>query len=212
MKRAGWRPRRSNAEKAPAGSVMMAWSLCMATKGKGPPVNHAAPDERQLFEQAMAGVRPLRQRGSTAPTPLDVTMPEPMAPPTTPREDPPPPLVDGPSVRGRASGVSETTLKQLAKGAFPIEGTCNLHGYREVTARHRIETFLAEARRAQRRAVAVVCGRGLHSGPLGPVLRRVCLEELSKHMAKGSILAVSSAPPKFGGDGAFLILLPRDRA
>jgi len=183
----------------------------MSTKGSRSDSEDILAEERRLFEQAMSDVRPLKNRGTASPTSLDGKTPVPATTRTLSAVEPSPALVDGPQVRGRTGGVSEATLWDLAKGEFPVDGTCNLHGYREGTARRRIESFVRESREAKRRVVAVVCGRGLHSGPLGPVLRQVCLEELSKHMAKGSVLAVASAPPRLGGEGALLVLLRKDR-
>ena len=52
----------------------------------------------------------------------------------------------------------------------------------------------------------VVCGRGMHSGVDGPVLPDVAIERLSEELAE-HVLAFCSAPRKWGGDGALLVML-----
>ena len=128
----------------------------MSSQGNGPDKNDVLSEERRLFEQAMSDVRPLKNRGTFPPTCLEGKTPAPATTRSLPAVEAPPALVDGPKVRGRAAGVSETTLRALAKGEFPVDGTCNLHGYREDTARRRIESFIRESRQANRRVVAVV--------------------------------------------------------
>jgi DNA-nicking Smr family endonuclease len=57
--------------------------------------------------------------------------------------------------------------------------------------------------------VLVICGRGLHSGGDGPVLRDVAINVLCGRPARTHVLAFSTAAPTRGGDGALAILLRR---
>jgi DNA-nicking Smr family endonuclease len=52
-----------------------------------------------------------------------------------------------------------------------------------------------------------VTGRGLRSGPAGPVLRGEVLERLTTEPVCRGVLAIQSAPPSLGGPGALLVLL-----
>ena len=54
--------------------------------------------------------------------------------------------------------------------------------------------------------VADVCGKGLHSGLEGPVLPDVVIERLSEELAQ-HVLAFCTAPRRWGGSGALLVML-----
>jgi DNA-nicking Smr family endonuclease len=113
------------------------------------------------------------------------------------------------SITGASHGVSRETLRDLARGDIRAEATCDLHGLGVEAARRRIQQFLRDSAAAGRRAVLVICGRGLHSGGEGSVLREVVVSELCNHRAREHVLAFSTATPARGGDGALAILLRR---
>ena len=62
------------------------------------------------------------------------------------------------------------------------------------------------ARRDGLGCVLIVCGRGLHSGLEGPVLPDVAIERLSEELAY-YVLAFCTAPRRWGGEGALLVML-----
>ena len=113
------------------------------------------------------------------------------------------------TITGASHGVSRETLRALARGEIRAESTCDLHGFGAEAARHRIQQWVRESAVAGRRAVLVICGRGLHSGGEGPVLRDVAVSELCSSALRSRVLAFSSASPSRGGDGALAILLRR---
>jgi DNA-nicking Smr family endonuclease len=170
----------------------------------------ALEEERKLYEREMAGVRPLRSGG---PEVVFERNPPSSSRPTAGAD----PRVIKPTVNiekngrvwGRGAGVSETTMRSLAKGEFPVAATCDLHGYRDETARRRVKSFLTESQQRGRHVVLVICGRGLHSGPLPSVLRQATLDVVGKAMGDGLVLAAVSAPPAHGGEGAVLVMLQR---
>jgi len=166
-------------------------------------------DERKLFERELAGVRPL-------PGPARVA--------SAPRRDRP--VSAGHARKGAASldlsaqwqggrvsgaviGISHATLASLARGERAFEATCDLHSLSAELALHRVERFITESAHAGRRAVLVICGRGLHSGRAGPVLKKVLVDALCKPPLRARVLAFTSAPPARGGEGALAILLRR---
>lgn len=179
----------------------------MATQ-KLNPQEVALEEERKLFEREMAGVRPLTLGG---PEVIFERHPDSRKP--QPREGGHRPSTQmtieekNGQIWGHADGVSQATMRKLAKGEFPVSATCNLHGYRKETARHRVSHFLMESQQGGRHVVLIVCGRGLHSGQLPPVLRSVALDVLGKAIRDGLVLAVVQAPPRLGGEGAWLVML-----
>jgi DNA-nicking Smr family endonuclease len=113
------------------------------------------------------------------------------------------------TITGASHGVSRETLRALARGEIRAESTCDLHGLGAEVARHRIQHWVRESAVAGRRAVLVICGRGLHSGGEGPVLRDVAVSELCSSALRSHVVAFSTASPSRGGDGALAILLRR---
>jgi DNA-nicking Smr family endonuclease len=161
-------------------------------------------EERQLFEREFAGVAPL---GGGERVPV---APEPASPGRLPgagkREGKTITLTsEADSIQGAAYGVSHETLHKLARGQIRIEKTCDLHGLAAQVARHTCERFVVESARNGLRAVLIVCGRGLHSGAEGPVLRNVVVDVLRS--ARQHVLGFTSLPPERGGAGALAVLL-----
>jgi DNA-nicking Smr family endonuclease len=181
------------------------------SKGKGkpssPPPATPQDEERRLYEREYASVRPLPPGPTRIPLVPGAARSHGAA---TQRMQP----TDGIAVRrhhglvtGATPGVSRQTVRMLGRGELPVEATCDLHGMRAEPARGRLARFIEDSVRSGRRAVLVVCGRGLHSGPLGPVLLEVAIEVLAS--AHPQVLAFTSAPPRQGGEGALMVLLRR---
>jgi DNA-nicking Smr family endonuclease len=169
-------------------------------------------EERQLFEKEFADVAPLR-KGSDRVLPVAGAV-EPKAEVAGAKRE----LRAGAGlvvdrqdgmITGASHGVSRETLRELARGEIRAESTCDLHGFDAESARRRIQQFVRDSAVAGRRAVLVICGRGLHSGSEGPVLREVAVRELCSRQARAHVLAFSTASPARGGDGALAILLRR---
>jgi DNA-nicking Smr family endonuclease len=200
---------------------------------KAPPPRPAAPPpplrktqeeaDQELFLQALDGVRPLSRR----------------PPVTTPRgklEEPELKLPDrtgedaealaqlaemvsgqgdfdlteeGALLEGSAKGLDARLLRSLRRGDFPMEGQLDLHGKSQADARDALERYLSEARRAGRRCVLVVHGKGLNSPDNVSVLK----EQMSWWLTQGRlgrmVLAFTTARPQDGGAGALYVLLRR---
>jgi DNA-nicking Smr family endonuclease len=157
--------------------------------------------ERQLFEEAMQGVRRI-EMPNLAPE-IQGRRKAPAA--ETPQNDD-----TAPTRRERDSrkpGIQESVLRNLRNGRIPIEAQLDLHGLTQPEAKTALETFLSQSQAADRqRAVRVIHGKG-HGSPEGKsALREVVIERL-RH--SGVVLAFCEAGPNDGGSGAVRILLKR---
>lgn len=166
-------------------------------------------ETRRLLQQAFAGVKPLpdRQRRVVFDAPPPSRKPPPPVPPV-------PQLTverSGERVEGRAPDVALALLRQLGKGDLPVEATVDLHGRTGDQAERTLRTFLATCRSGRRRIVLVICGRGLGSGPGGPVVKERVIDALTRAPLAGSLLAFTSAPARLGGTGALLLALRTER-
>lgn len=113
---------------------------------------------------------------------------------------------DASGIRGLADGVSRKACQDLELGRIVPRRELDLHRLSAAVARQSLGHFIAEARQANIACVIVLVGRGSHSGATGPVLPDVVVQHLAEVLA-GDILAISTAPRKWGGRGALLVLL-----
>ncbi len=102
------------------------------------------------------------------------------------------------------TGCAPTLLRQLQRGRYPIQGDLDMHQMRAAMAHTFLNTFLAHAQQCGWRCVHIVHGKGLRSGPRGPVLKKLTDRMLREN---ADVLAFASAPPALGGTGAVLVLL-----
>jgi DNA-nicking Smr family endonuclease len=151
------------------------------------------------------GVRPLPGQGRAS------------HPPVPPAALPPPPKAEPAkarlwverrpdAVRARAEDVPPRWLDDLRSGRVPPRRQIDLHRKGAAEARQMLDDGVLLARRESVPCLLVVCGRGLHSGLEGPVLPDVVIERLSEELAE-HVLAFSTAPRKWGGEGAVLVML-----
>lgn len=182
----------------------------------GPPENPtatrgAAPDDTGLFRDAVRGVRPL----PVPPRVVDRPRPPPVA--QFRRADDEAVLAEslelapgelfvetGDELLFRRAHISGRTLRRLQRGEFRVEDEIDLHGLVSVEAREELRAFLNEALRRRMRCVRVIHGKGLRSGPRGPVLKHAVNTWLRK---TGAVLAFASARQVDGGTGAVYVLL-----
>jgi DNA-nicking Smr family endonuclease len=106
----------------------------------------------------------------------------------------------------RRAHLSARLLERLRRGEFAVEDEIDLHGLTAIEAREALRAFLAEAVSRRLACVRVVHGKGLRSGPRGPVLKHAVNVWLRKVDA---VLAFASAPRRHGGTGAVYVLLAR---
>jgi DNA-nicking Smr family endonuclease len=100
-------------------------------------------------------------------------------------------------------GVSPATVKRLRRGQYPIQAELDLHGLSLAQARQALHEFLLEARARHLRCVRIIHGKGLRSGPDGPVLGPFVAGALARH---DRVAAFVPARVRDGGTGAVYVL------
>jgi DNA-nicking Smr family endonuclease len=181
---------------------------------KAPKVSEA--DEAALFYSAMDGVKQLTDRGEApAPNPRLPEIIDENAEALAQLSE----LVAGQgdfdfsgtdeSIEGAGPGIDRNLLRALRRGDFSIQGRLDLHGMTQAQAREAVERFLSDSRRAKKRCVLIVHGRGLNSRDQIPVLKEGLKAWLSQKRIGNMVLAFATARPQDGGAGAVYVLLRR---
>ncbi len=168
-----------------------------------------APDAE--FRDSVGGVRPLKVRRQHLQTPpprphakfsradersvLEESL---QAPPDTEL------IETGEELLFHRPRITRRILRQLRRGNFAIQDEIDLHGLTAAEAKPALRAFVVESSRAGLRCVRVVHGKGLGSGPKGPVLKTAVNRWLSRW---GEVDAFCSAQPRDGGHGALYVLL-----
>lgn len=114
-----------------------------------------------------------------------------------------------------ASLVSDASgHKKVRRGKLDIDGTVDLHGYRQVEAQTALAGFLVRMRASGARCVLVVTGKGRaievgedYLTPQPGVIRRRLPEWLSGQGVREHVSGYASAHPRHGGSGAYYVLL-----
>jgi DNA-nicking Smr family endonuclease len=111
---------------------------------------------------------------------------------------------------GKPGRVDGATEQRLQRGQVAVEARIDLHGLNQQEAFSALMRFTDLSVRAGRRMVLVVTGKG-GVGRGGGVLRRNVPAWLMASPLAGRILTVAPAHTRHGGDGAFYVLLRRNR-
>ena len=104
----------------------------------------------------------------------------------------------------RRDGISPALFRKLRRGRLSIEGEIDLHGLNSSEAHDALTEFLLETASLGSRCVRVIHGKGLRSGPGGPVIKRQVSRWLRR---RDEVVAFCSARPADGGTGALYVLL-----
>jgi DNA-nicking Smr family endonuclease len=112
-------------------------------------------------------------------------------------------------IEGLATGIDRRLLKRLRAGEYAIQAHLDLHGDTRELAKQRVARFVDESRKASRRCVLIVHGRGLHSKDQLPVLKDALRSWLERGPVARAVLAFATARPHDGGAGAVYVLLRR---
>jgi DNA-nicking Smr family endonuclease len=115
----------------------------------------------------------------------------------------------GDEISFRRNGVQDNVMRKLKRGEYRVEEVCDLHGLRVDEAKGALREFLAEALAHNLRCVRIIHGKGMNSGPRGPVIKTAVNMILRK---TGPVLAFTSARRVDGGTGAINVLLSGDGA
>lgn len=168
--------------------------------------------ERRLFRESVAGAKPLKARKRPVP-----------------RRAKPPPRARFADTERRAvleeslkldlqdtdaftgedlwyakPGVQHALMRKLRRGQFSPRAELDLHGLRSEDARVIVAEFLYGAQQRNYRCVRIIHGKGLGSGPKGPVIKQKLGGWLRQ---RKDVLAFCSARPVDGGSGALYVLL-----
>lgn len=157
----------------------------------------------------MAGVRPLPKRPAAPARPRpqsiaratragsqDLLHESRAADPAAPSAD------DEPTFR--RADVRDEAMRKLKRGQIAVEAEIDLHGLRQHAAQVALRQFLNDCVHGGLRCVRVIHGKGLRSGPGGPVLKLVVHHWLRK---VENVAAFAVARPADGGSGAVYVLL-----
>ena len=112
-------------------------------------------------------------------------------------------------IEGSVSGLDRRIVQKLKRGEFAIQGHLDLHGMIRTEAKAALEKFVLDSRRAGKRCVLIVHGRGLHSKDQIPVLKESVQLWLSRGRIGREVIAFATARPTDGGAGAVYVLLRR---
>ena len=104
----------------------------------------------------------------------------------------------------RRPEIQLAVLRRLRGGEYRVQREIDLHGLTVAEAKQALREFLADALEQQVRCVRVIHGKGLRSGPRGPVLKAAVSAVLKR---TGAVLAYVSARQVDGGTGAVYVLL-----
>lgn len=109
-------------------------------------------------------------------------------------------------IEGTGYQINPEVTKRLHRGDFSIQAHIDLHGHGVAEAREAFEGFIKDAVKTGKRGVLVVHGRGL-SSPVKPVLKPKVYEWLTSSRWRKWVIAFTSARSCDGGAGATYVLL-----
>jgi len=113
-------------------------------------------------------------------------------------------LETGEELNYRRPQVRPSDFRRLRRGQIRVAEEIDLHGLSAEQAREALAEFLTDALARGLRCVRVIHGKGLRSGPTGPVIKRRISRWLRR---RDEVLAFCSARPVDGGTGAIYVLL-----
>jgi DNA-nicking Smr family endonuclease len=100
--------------------------------------------------------------------------------------------------------ISRHIMRQLRRGRYSIQEEIDLHGLTVAEAKDALKNFIAECAASRITCVRIIHGKGLRSGPGGPVLKHQVNRWLRQWQP---VKAFVTAQPQHGGTGALYVLL-----
>lgn len=119
-----------------------------------------------------------------------------------------------PSALGNRGGIDKRTDEKVRRGRLPIDGRIDLHGLTQSEAHDALVGFVRRSHGSGRRLLLVITGKGgpgYGDGRDRGVLRSAVPRWLNEASLRPLVLAVHSAQPQHGGQGAFYVFLRRRR-
>lgn len=108
---------------------------------------------------------------------------------------------------GQIGGTDRRTANRLKKGRMRIDARLDLHGYTEEQAYTQLLGFLNAARNSGARCVLLVTGKGRRDRTGSGKLKAIVPKWLNEAAFRPSVLSVTYAQQRDGGDGALYVLL-----
>jgi DNA-nicking Smr family endonuclease len=173
-------------------------------------------EDADLWQRAMGSVKPLNKRRAAAPLTSPrkskkISRLEVKACPSTNTNMPmPEPSLTQPP--GNTPGVDRRTATRLRRGKLNVEARIDLHGYTQEQAHRALNGFIISSVDAGRRCVLVITGKGGRGGLGTGVIRAAVPHWLSVAPMVEHVLAINTARPQDGGEGALYVLLRRPRS
>jgi DNA-nicking Smr family endonuclease len=167
--------------------------------------------DRALWQRATRDVARLAPR----PEPAPASIPKPAQKKAAePRSSPEPAPALPPLTLDRFAGVDRANAERLKRGKHEIEARLDLHGMTQAEAHRALSTFIRASRADGRRCVLIITGRGSAKGPnnAGGVLKSAVPRWLDEPEFRPHLLAIATAQPRDGGNGALYVMLRRTRA
>ncbi len=173
-------------------------------------------DDINLFQEAVADVRPIQEKHQTARASSPSKKPKPV-----PRQSlrdqqqvladslsdhyiPQHELETGEELLYLRDGQSPSVLSKLRRGHWVVQEHIDLHGLISDEARAYVSQFISDCKKRGIRCVRIVHGKGLGSRNKEPVLKNKVRGWL---MQKDEVIAYAQAKPQDGGSGAVIVLL-----
>lgn len=169
-------------------------------------------DDKQLFRQAMRGVKPLVTtdkipliRRASINTAYRRQQAQKLTEQLKTKLSIPNTITADAIMAYRQPGVSARQWQQLKQGSLAIEATLDLHGFTVDKALLALESFFTQASEYQWRVIRIIHGKGHTStANSAPALKNAVYAFLQAHT---ELIAFHSAPAAAGGNGAVLVLL-----
>lgn len=111
---------------------------------------------------------------------------------------------------GESPDVDSNTANRLRNGEMKVEAILDLHGCVQKEAYDMLVSLINECYLLKKRCILVITGKGGNYGS-GGVLRSNLPKWLNSADVREKVLMFAQAKPKDGGEGAFYILIKRNR-
>ncbi len=168
-------------------------------------------NDTQLWKNATFGAIPLKQNPQKLDKPKNKSKQEQVNLPILP----PSQAITLPQIKdeyielGDNSKIDSSIAKQLRNGDYPIDATLDLHGLIQDEAFEKLKFFVQTAFSMGKRCILVITGKGLYGEG---TLRQQLPKWLNSPLLQNVILNISQANVKHGGEGAFYVILRRNRS
>ena len=117
-------------------------------------------------------------------------------------------IVQSPVTRDDFRTLDKTTAAMFRGGKLPIDARLDLHGLKASEAHHRTHHFISSAVARGDRTLLIITGKGKRGEG---IIRRELPHWLEAPALRPFILAMTYARPEEGGEGAYRILLRRQK-